>query len=77
MEQNDKKTQIDAFHGQIIFKYLKTAEDCLKFIQIKKAFWIIPERTRINDIPVTEETMKLFQSAITRFIFPWKEMPNL
>ena len=62
-------SKIDPYHANVIVKYLKTKEDFINFIQIKKQFKLVLDRIRINPIPITKETKNLFQFLNTQQIF--------
>ena len=53
--------KLDVYSIQIVSQYLKTKEDFLNIIQVKKQFQYVLDRFRINPIPITNETKKLFQ----------------
>ena len=61
--------QLDPFHIQIVCNYLKFKEDFLNIIQVKKQFEFLLDRFRINPIPITKETEKLFKFLDTQQIF--------
>ena len=63
------KGKLDPFHAQIISQYLKSKEDFLNIIQVKKDFQFLLDRFRINPIPITEETKQLFKCLDTQQIF--------
>ena len=60
---------LDPFHAQIVLSYLKSKNDFLNFIQVKKQFQNLLDRFRINPIKITEETKNLFQYLDTQQIF--------
>ena len=63
------KSKIDPFHAQIVAQYFKRKEDYINFILIKKDFEYILDRFRINPIPITNDTQKLFQFLDTQQVF--------
>ena len=60
------KAKLDVFSIQIVANYLKLKTVFLNIIQVKKQFQYVLDRFRINLIPITKETKKLFQYLDTQ-----------
>ena len=54
------KNKLDVYSAQIVAQYLKSKEDFLNIIQVKKMYKNLLDRMRINPIPITNETKSLF-----------------
>ena len=63
------KKHLDPFHMQIVAHYLKYKKDFLNIIQVKKDFQFLLDRFRINPIPITKKTKKLFKYLDTQQFF--------
>ena len=62
-------TKLDPYHLQIVAHYFKFKSDFLNVIQIKKQYQYLLDRFRINPIPITKHTKKLFKCLDTQQFF--------
>ena len=62
-------SKLDPYHLQIVVYYFKFKSDFLNVIQVRKQYQNILDRFRINPIPITNKTKKLFQYLDTQQIF--------
>ena len=67
------KNKLDVYSAQIVAQYLKSKDDFLNIIQVKKLFKNLLDRMRINPIPITNETKSLFQYLNTQQLFDDKD----
>ena len=67
------KNKLDVYSAQIVAQYLKSKEDFLNIIQVKKLYKNLLDRMRINPIPITNEIKSLFQYLNTQQLFDDKD----
>ena len=64
-------SKLETLHGELILYHMITGSptDFLNFIQVNKKFKYLLERLRLNPIPLTKETKKLFPNISHQQIF--------
>ena len=68
-------SKLETLHGELVLYHMITGSptDFLNFIQVNKKFKYLLGRLRLNPIPLTKETIKLFPNVSHQQIFGDKE----